>query len=98
MFALSLLRSSAPLSDADFEKITAVLLKSRTGEFDLESILFLKFRGLGKTKMTYLYVVMRCIPMFIKRVFVLQEYTILDVSGSAQAWRDWTSLEITLQI
>lgn len=34
--------------DADFEKITSVLLKSRTGEFDLESILFLKFRGLGK--------------------------------------------------
>lgn len=36
------------LSDADCEKITAVLLKSRTGEFDLESILFLKLRGLGK--------------------------------------------------
>ncbi|XP_029953061.1 leucine-rich repeat-containing protein 61 [Salarias fasciatus] len=33
--------------DADCEKITAVLLKSRTGEFDLESILFLKLRGLG---------------------------------------------------
>ncbi|CAL8373785.1 unnamed protein product [Arctogadus glacialis] len=33
--------------EAEFEKITAVLLKSRTGEFDLESILFLKFRGLG---------------------------------------------------
>ncbi|XP_034032345.1 leucine-rich repeat-containing protein 61-like [Thalassophryne amazonica] len=33
--------------DADFEKITAVLLKSRTGEFDLESILFLKLKGLG---------------------------------------------------
>lgn len=33
--------------DADHEKITAVLLKSRTGEFDLESILFLKLRGLG---------------------------------------------------
>ncbi|XP_056137212.1 leucine-rich repeat-containing protein 61 isoform X2 [Lampris incognitus] len=33
--------------DADFEKITALLLKSRTGEFDLESILFLKCRGLG---------------------------------------------------
>ncbi|XP_074534605.1 leucine-rich repeat-containing protein 61 [Halichoeres trimaculatus] len=33
--------------DADVEKITAVLLKSRTGEFDLESILFLKLRGLG---------------------------------------------------
>uniref|UniRef100_A0AAZ3SUA2 Leucine-rich repeat-containing protein 61 n=1 Tax=Oncorhynchus tshawytscha TaxID=74940 RepID=A0AAZ3SUA2_ONCTS len=28
-------------------KVTAVLLKSRTGEFDLESILFLKLRGLG---------------------------------------------------
>uniref|UniRef100_A0A665W6S4 Leucine rich repeat containing 61 n=1 Tax=Echeneis naucrates TaxID=173247 RepID=A0A665W6S4_ECHNA len=28
-------------------KITAVLLKSRTGEFDLESILFLKLRGVG---------------------------------------------------
>ncbi|XP_028287385.1 leucine-rich repeat-containing protein 61 [Parambassis ranga] len=33
--------------DTDVEKITAVLLKSRTGEFDLESILFLKLRGLG---------------------------------------------------
>ncbi|XP_058501998.1 leucine-rich repeat-containing protein 61 [Solea solea] len=33
--------------DADFDKITAALLKSRTGEFDLESILFLKLRGLG---------------------------------------------------
>ncbi|CAK6951011.1 leucine-rich repeat-containing protein 61 [Scomber scombrus] len=33
--------------DADCEKVTAVLLKSRTGEFDLESILFLKLRGLG---------------------------------------------------
>ncbi|XP_029910389.1 leucine-rich repeat-containing protein 61 [Myripristis murdjan] len=33
--------------DADIEKITAVLLKSRTGEFDLESILFLKFRSHG---------------------------------------------------
>ncbi|XP_023811559.1 leucine-rich repeat-containing protein 61 [Oryzias latipes] len=33
--------------DADCEKITAVLLKSRTGEFDLQSILFLKLRGLG---------------------------------------------------
>ncbi|KAL0968915.1 hypothetical protein UPYG_G00273640 [Umbra pygmaea] len=28
-------------------KVTAGLLKSRTGEFDLESILFLKLRGLG---------------------------------------------------
>lgn len=35
-------------SDAECEKITAVLLKSRTGEFDLESILFLKLRVLGK--------------------------------------------------
>ncbi|XP_042267751.1 leucine-rich repeat-containing protein 61 isoform X1 [Thunnus thynnus] len=34
-------------TDAECEKITAVLLKSRTGEFDLESILFLKLRGLG---------------------------------------------------
>ncbi|XP_030282422.1 leucine-rich repeat-containing protein 61 [Sparus aurata] len=33
--------------DADCEKISAALLKSRTGEFDLESILFLKLRGLG---------------------------------------------------
>ncbi|XP_046889160.1 leucine-rich repeat-containing protein 61 isoform X3 [Hypomesus transpacificus] len=33
--------------DTDFTKITSVLLKSRTGEFDLESILFLKLRGLG---------------------------------------------------
>ncbi|XP_068595777.1 leucine-rich repeat-containing protein 61-like [Brachionichthys hirsutus] len=33
--------------DADCVKITALLLKSRTGEFDLESILFLKLRGLG---------------------------------------------------
>ncbi|XP_028306970.1 leucine-rich repeat-containing protein 61 [Gouania willdenowi] len=34
-------------ADADCEKITSALLKSRTGEFDLESILFLKLRGLG---------------------------------------------------
>ncbi|XP_026222080.1 leucine-rich repeat-containing protein 61 isoform X2 [Anabas testudineus] len=33
--------------DAEFEKITAALLKSRTGEFDLESILFLKLRSHG---------------------------------------------------
>lgn len=33
--------------DLDFVKVTAALLKSRTGEFDLESILFLKLRGLG---------------------------------------------------
>ncbi|XP_029008753.1 leucine-rich repeat-containing protein 61 [Betta splendens] len=33
--------------DGDYEKVTPVLLKSRTGEFDLESILFLKLRGLG---------------------------------------------------
>lgn len=33
-----------------------------------------------------------------KGVFVLQVYTILDVLGSAQAWRDWTSLGITLQM
>lgn len=41
------------LSDADHEKITAVLLKSRTGEFDLESILFLKLRNLGKMEIIY---------------------------------------------
>lgn len=35
-------------ADAVCERITAALLKSRTGEFDLESILFLKLRGLGK--------------------------------------------------
>ena len=40
--------SLSVLSDADCEKISAALLKSRTGEFDLESILFLKLRGLGK--------------------------------------------------
>lgn len=40
--------SSLIPSDTDFTKITSVLLKSRTGEFDLESILFLKLRGLGK--------------------------------------------------
>ncbi|XP_032438686.1 leucine-rich repeat-containing protein 61 isoform X2 [Xiphophorus hellerii] len=34
-------------NDAECEKISAVLLKSRTGEFDLESILFLKLRVLG---------------------------------------------------
>lgn len=33
--------------DVDYEKITPVLLKSRTGEFDLESILFLKLKNLG---------------------------------------------------
>lgn len=43
---------SLSLSDADCDKITAALLKSRTGEFDLESILFLKLRGLGKMFLT----------------------------------------------
>ncbi|XP_029991893.1 leucine-rich repeat-containing protein 61 [Sphaeramia orbicularis] len=33
--------------DGEVEKITAVLLKSRSGEFDLESILFLKLRSVG---------------------------------------------------
>ncbi|XP_066557905.1 leucine-rich repeat-containing protein 61 isoform X2 [Amia ocellicauda] len=33
--------------ETDFAKITAALLKSKTGEFDLESILYLKLRGLG---------------------------------------------------
>ncbi|XP_008309950.1 leucine-rich repeat-containing protein 61 [Cynoglossus semilaevis] len=33
--------------DAEYEKVTAALLKSRSGEFDLESILFLKLRNLG---------------------------------------------------
>uniref|UniRef100_A0A3B3R3U8 Leucine rich repeat containing 61 n=1 Tax=Paramormyrops kingsleyae TaxID=1676925 RepID=A0A3B3R3U8_9TELE len=33
--------------ETDVAKITPVLLKSRTGEFDLESILFLKLRNLG---------------------------------------------------
>ncbi|KAK7891529.1 hypothetical protein WMY93_023492 [Mugilogobius chulae] len=33
--------------DGDHERISPVLLKSRTGEFDLESILFLKLRNLG---------------------------------------------------
>ncbi|XP_036400437.1 leucine-rich repeat-containing protein 61 [Megalops cyprinoides] len=33
--------------ETDVAKITSELLKSRTGEFDLESILFLKLRGLG---------------------------------------------------
>lgn len=43
------------LPDADCEKVTAVLLKSRTGEFDLESILFLKLRGLGKVSLFFHY-------------------------------------------
>lgn len=43
------------LSEGEVEKITAVLLKSHSGEFDLESILFLKFRGLGKVRLTYLF-------------------------------------------
>lgn len=47
------------LSDADVEKITAMLLKSRTGEFDLESILFLKLRGLGEVNIIYLYLIVR---------------------------------------
>ncbi|KAG7473391.1 hypothetical protein MATL_G00095310 [Megalops atlanticus] len=33
--------------ETSFTKITALLLKSRTGEFELESILFLKLRSLG---------------------------------------------------
>lgn len=43
---------SLSLSDGDCDKITSSLLKSRTGEFDLESILFLKLRGLGKSSQT----------------------------------------------
>lgn len=43
------------LSDADCDKISATLLKTRTGEFDLESILFLKLRGLGKILFIYHY-------------------------------------------
>lgn len=54
---LQRLRKSAPLRpaflplslpDGDCDKVTSALLKSRTGEFDLESILFLKLRGQGK--------------------------------------------------
>ncbi|KAL4641957.1 leucine-rich repeat-containing protein 61 isoform X1 [Arapaima gigas] len=33
--------------ETEIAKITPVLLKSRTGEFDLESVLFLKLRSLG---------------------------------------------------
>ncbi|KAJ8417282.1 hypothetical protein AAFF_G00285090 [Aldrovandia affinis] len=33
--------------ESDFKKIIPALLKSRTGEFELESILFLKLRSLG---------------------------------------------------
>ncbi|XP_037109944.1 leucine-rich repeat-containing protein 61 isoform X2 [Syngnathus acus] len=40
-------RENMKEQEAEVEKITAVLLKSHSGEFDLESILFLKFRGLG---------------------------------------------------
>lgn len=54
------------LSDADYDKITAVLLKSRTGEFDLESILFLKLRGLGKILLIYHYLSLQeCLYFFI---------------------------------
>lgn len=35
-------------TEPDYTKITTVLLKSRTGEFDVESILFLKLKSLGK--------------------------------------------------
>nr|XP_023995126.1 leucine-rich repeat-containing protein 61 [Salvelinus alpinus] len=38
-------------------KVTAVLLKSRTGEFDLESILFLKLRGLGKIRLHHCHLI-----------------------------------------
>uniref|UniRef100_W5NCA4 Leucine-rich repeat-containing protein 61 n=1 Tax=Lepisosteus oculatus TaxID=7918 RepID=W5NCA4_LEPOC len=34
-------------SETEFAKITAALLKSKTGEFDLESVLYLKLRCLG---------------------------------------------------
>ena len=58
---LQRLRRSAPLCpafislslpDGDCDKVTSALLKSRTGEFDLESILFLKLRGQGKDSLT----------------------------------------------
>ncbi|XP_048825332.1 leucine-rich repeat-containing protein 61 isoform X2 [Brienomyrus brachyistius] len=43
-----LMRMMPDLSvETDVAKITPVLLKSRTGEFDLESILFLKLRNFG---------------------------------------------------
>lgn len=59
------------LSDADCEKITAVLLKSRTGEFDLESILFLKLRGLGKVKWIFQYLsLQKCIIISYKSFIV----------------------------
>ncbi|KAE8595287.1 hypothetical protein XENTR_v10015678 [Xenopus tropicalis] len=38
---------SAKEQDSDSGRITSQMLKLRTGEFDLESILFLKLRGLG---------------------------------------------------
>lgn len=44
--------TSLSLLDGDCDKITSTLLKSRTGEFDLESIMFLKLRGLGKSSLT----------------------------------------------
>ncbi|XP_029443877.1 leucine-rich repeat-containing protein 61 [Rhinatrema bivittatum] len=34
-------------SDSESRKVTSQLLKSKSGEFDLESILFLKLKGLG---------------------------------------------------
>lgn len=75
------------LSDADYDKITAVLLKSRTGEFDLESILFLKLRGLGKILLIYHYLSLQeCLYFFIffnNKMHALQEHMTSDALGSA---------------
>lgn len=41
------MESKKDSQEPDYSKITASLLKSRTGEFDVESILFLKLKSLG---------------------------------------------------
>lgn len=49
-----------------------MLLKLRTGEFDLESILFLKLRGLGKANTFLLLIsaiVVLCLFRFMLYVF-----------------------------
>lgn len=74
---------SPHIPDRECAKITTVLLKSRTGEFDLESIMFLKLRKLGKMIMIVLSAeyILDIHKNTVLRVF-LQEFMILDAQES----------------
>lgn len=66
--ALELLQSFLfCFAETECAEITPGLLKSRTGEFDLESILFLKLRSLGKFHSVVVFdvVCVSCIRQFL---------------------------------